>query len=137
MIVLSHKSILVSELRIDNLNDFYEGLPHRYNSIIDLLHHKQEICVELLKRLRLTKTLKYRLVIASNEKIRIPLLECLEINGLLGGMLSTYLHDHDRNIIESSGNIIVNPLSIFVYVLMEGVHKTFEISIRILWYDYI
>ena len=97
---ISTKSIQVSEITLNNLDDFYDGSPYRYNAIIDLLSQGEPIKRSLLEALDLCNTLSYRIFFASNSMGKLPILECLEIDGSWGGMLSTYLHDFDRDILE-------------------------------------
>ncbi|MEM9220083.1 MAG: hypothetical protein AAGD25_37870 [Cyanobacteria bacterium P01_F01_bin.150] len=112
---ISTKSKLVSELNLENLTDFYNGLPYRYNSVTDLVSHENQIKETLIKKLKLKNKLFYRVFFLSNNESCIPILECLEIDGCLGGMLSTYLHDLDRDIIEGEGDLCLAPKSILIW----------------------
>ena len=113
--MLSMKAILVRDLSETNLNAFYDGLPYRYNSIIDLLFQEGQIKQDLLERTQLTDRLFYQVFTLSLPAFSFPILECLEIDGISGGMLSTYLHDLDREILEGEGDVRVGSNSMLVW----------------------
>ena len=113
--VIRKKKILVRDLNETNLSDFYDGLPYRYNSIVDLVFQKEQIKQDLLRRSNLTNRLSYQVIILSKPTYSLPILECLEIDGIAGGMLSTYLHDLDREMIEGTGDICLNLNSMLIW----------------------
>ncbi|MGH8000510.1 MAG: hypothetical protein ACREPR_14045 [Brasilonema sp.] len=119
-IIVSSKAVLVRELTPTNLDDFYEGLPYRYNSIIDLVLQKEPIKETLLSSLHLDDKLFYRVFTISRGTSSLPILECLEIDGVFGGMLSTYLHDFDRDIIEGNGNMEITSKSWTMWQILMG-----------------
>ncbi len=112
---LSAKSILLRDLNKTNLHNFYEGLPYRYNSIIDLLFQEKQVKNTILENLQLKDRLFYKVFTLSLPNSSLPILECLEIDGILGGMLSTYLHDFDREIIEGKGDLCISSDSMLVW----------------------
>ena len=117
-LTLSTQSIAVSELNLNTLDEFYGQLPYRYNSIIDLLFQEEGVKNTLLHQLNLQEKLFYRVFVASNGTSQLPVLDCLEIDGYLGGMLSTYLHDLDRSIIEGKGDLQIPDQSMFVWRML-------------------
>ena len=113
--VISTRSKLVSELSIENLDDLYNGLPYRYNSVTDLVFQKDHIKESLLQKLNLQDRLFYKIFFVSNSTSYLPILECLEIDGISGGMLSSYLHDLDREILEGEGDFCFPSQSILFW----------------------
>lgn len=97
--------IRLRDLDSKNLHQFYEGMHYRYNSVTDLILSNSNQKNNLLDILGVRNDLLYRVdfLLIGNEGI--PILECLEIDGVAGGMLSTYLHDLDRDIIEGGDEI--------------------------------
>ena len=114
-LTLSTQSIAVCDITLNNLDSFYHGLPYRYNSIIDLLFQEPSIKESLLDQLQLRDRLFYRVFIASNSVSQLPILDCLEIDGYFGGMLSTYLLDLDRGVIEGLNEIKLSKTSMFLW----------------------
>lgn len=114
-LTISGKSILVKDLSRENLDDFYDGLPYRYNSITDLVFQEGQVKQAFLEKLHLKHRLFYKVFTLSIPTSSLPILECLEIDGILGGMLSTYLHDLDREMLEGKGDVCIGSNSMLVW----------------------
>ena len=114
-LALSARSIPLKDLSLKNLSDFYRGLPYRYNSVTDIVSQGGQVKQELLQRLGLEDQLSYQVVFLSTAVAELPVLECLKINGASGGMLSSYLHDLDRELVEGDGELRISAISIAIW----------------------
>ena len=94
------KDILVKDLTPDVLETFFEGMPFRYDSVVDLIYKGDAIKCSFLDEMKVLHTLRYRTYIFCKDGECLPILSCLQVENDIGGMLSTFLHDHDRDLIE-------------------------------------
>lgn len=99
------KLIPIMQLNIESLQQLYGGDNYRYNSVTDLVLNGGKRMSSLLRCIEYIDDLMYRVDFIQLGDQQFPLLECLQIHGIPGGMLSTYLHDIDRSTIEGSGII--------------------------------
>jgi hypothetical protein len=114
-LALSAETILLKKLTHDNLDSFYENLPYRYNSVTDLVSQGELTKQKFLRRLGLADRLYYQVFFLSTPGAKLPILECLKIDNVSGGMLSSYLHDFDREIIEGDGDLCISRQSKIVW----------------------
>jgi hypothetical protein len=114
-LALSAETILLKNLTYENLDGFYDNLPYRYNSVTDLVSQGELIKQKFLRRLGLVNELYYQVVFLSTPQAKLPILECLKVNNVSGGMLSSYLHDLDREIIEGQGDLYISSQSRMVW----------------------
>lgn len=96
---VSTKEIALSTLSNKVLAELYGPHPCRYNSIIDLACQRDEVRSLFLSRFS-NQSLWYRVYFVECSGVSLPLLECIRSGGDYGAMLSTFLHDLDRSVIE-------------------------------------
>jgi hypothetical protein len=118
---LTHKDVKLSNLSYAKLQDLCEHV--RYNSVVDfLLKPKNEYCnfLELIH-----PDTFYRIIYLHRGKKIIPILETCGVLDQIGGMLSSLLHDYDRQEIES-GNLNISNLVLEIWnMLIEYDKMTF------------
>ena len=111
---LTHRDIKLSNLSYEKLQDFCG--PHiRYNSVVDLLlKPKKEYC-KFLENIE--SDAFYRIVYLHSGSRMIPILETCVVLDQIGGMLSSFLHDYDRQEIKS-GNLNISKIILEIWNLV-------------------